>query len=122
MAESVSSEPVERMIMAGTELRLGELRLPDEVAQSVAHITPVLSLFFAYPFISGFAGVTTPLAFVFGAVVLAMATATLRKSPKYLASADGYLPYVSRNASRHAGESALERPESPGALSHRPAL
>jgi amino acid transporter len=54
-------------------------------------------------FISSLAGVNTPLAFLFGCIILLMTAVTLGQLAKYLPSAGGYFTYVSRTINPEAG-------------------
>lgn len=64
--------------------------------QCVTHIAPAIAAFFYTAFVVGLAGVTAPLAYLFGFLLVLMLGNTLVQLSKHLPSAGGYYTYVSR--------------------------
>src|SRR5262249_51615139 len=71
--------------------------------QAITHIAPAIAALFFTQFIVSLAGVTAPLAYVVGVVVVLMLGNTLVQFSKHLPSAGGYYTYVSRALSPRAG-------------------
>src|SRR5438445_394462 len=71
--------------------------------QAITHIAPAIAALFFTQFIVSLAGVTAPLAYLIGVVVVLMLGSTLVQFSKHLPSAGGYYTYVSRALSPRAG-------------------
>ncbi len=71
--------------------------------QAITHIAPAIAALFFTQFIVSLAGITAPLAYVVGVVVVLMLGNTLVQFSKHLPSAGGYYTYVSRAMSPRAG-------------------
>src|SRR5438094_10430622 len=98
MAESTAGQmPVK------TDLRPETLGLVSVTMQAITHIAPAIAALFFTQFIVSLAGITAPLAYVIGVVVVLMLGNTLVQLSKHLPSAGGYYTYVSRAISPRAG-------------------
>ena len=86
-----------------TELKEGALGLLGATMQAITHIAPAIAALFFTQFIVSLAGITAPLAYVIGVVVVLMLGNTLVQLSKHLPSAGGYYTYVSRAISPRAG-------------------
>jgi amino acid transporter len=86
-----------------TELREGALGLTGATMQAITHIAPAIAAFFFTAVVVGFAGVTAPLAYLVGVVIVLMLGSTLVQLSKHLPSAGGYYTYVSRAIHPRAG-------------------
>ena len=86
-----------------TALRPNSLGLLGVTMQAITHIAPAIAALFFTQFIVSLAGVTAPLAYVVGVVVVLMLGNTLVQFSKHLPSAGGYYTYVSRALSPRAG-------------------
>jgi amino acid transporter len=86
-----------------TDLRENSLGLVGVTMQAITHIAPAIAALFFTQFIVSLAGITAPLAYVVGVVVVLMLGNTLVQFSKHLPSAGGYYTYVSRALSPRAG-------------------
>src|SRR5437763_4918471 len=86
-----------------TELKHGALGLVGATMQAITHIAPAIAALFFTQFIVSLAGITAPLAYVVGVLVVLMLGNTLVQFSKHLPSAGGYYTYVSRSLSPRAG-------------------
>ena len=86
-----------------TALRANTLGLVGVTMQAITHIAPAIAALFFTQFIVSLAGITAPLAYVVGVVVVLMLGNTLVQFAKHLPSAGGYYTYVSRAMSPRAG-------------------
>src|SRR5438445_11435970 len=86
-----------------TDLRPNSLGLVGATMQAITHIAPAIAALFFTQFIVSLAGITAPLAYVVGVVVVLMLGNTLVQFSKHLPSAGGYYTYVSRALSPRAG-------------------
>src|SRR6266849_10941957 len=77
--------------------------LTGATMQAITHIAPAIAALFFTQFIVSLAGITAPLAYVVGIVIVLMLGNTLVQFSKYLPSAGGYYTYVSRALSPRAG-------------------
>jgi amino acid transporter len=84
-------------------LRSGALSFPEVLMQGVSHIAPAVGIIFTLQFLTGLAGITAPLAFLFGFFVVLMQGISLTQLAKHLPSAGGYYYYVSRTVHPNAG-------------------
>src|SRR2546423_10086265 len=96
--EGASSGPV-----VHTDLKQGALGLVGATMQAITHIAPAIAALFFTQFIVTLAGITAPLAYLIGVVVVLMLGNTLVQFSKHLPSAGGYYTYVSRALSPRAG-------------------
>src|SRR6266487_5199372 len=101
--------PSDRVAVAGsgqvirTDLRQNSLGLVGVTMQAITHIAPAIAALFFTQFIVSLAGITAPLAYVVGILVVLMLGNTLIQFSKHLPSAGGYYTYVSRALSPRAG-------------------
>ena len=86
-----------------SDLRANSLGLVGVTMQAITHIAPAIAALFFTQFIVSLAGITAPLAYVVGVVVVLMLGNTLVQFAKHLPSAGGYYTYVSRALSPRAG-------------------
>jgi amino acid transporter len=86
-----------------TDLAQNSLGLLGATMQAITHIAPAIAALFFTQFIVSLAGITAPLAYVVGVVVVLMLGNTLVQFSKHLPSAGGYYTYVSRAMSPRAG-------------------
>jgi amino acid transporter len=86
-----------------TSLRQNSLGLLGVTMQAITHIAPAIAALFFTQFIVSLAGITAPLAYVVGVVIVLMLGNTLVQFSKHLPSAGGYYTYVSRAMSPRAG-------------------
>src|SRR5690348_17870047 len=86
-----------------TALRPNSLGLVGVTMQAITHIAPAIAALFFTQFIVSLAGITAPLAYVVGILVVLMLGNTLVQFSKHLPSAGGYYTYVSRSLSPRAG-------------------
>jgi amino acid transporter len=86
-----------------SELKQGALGLTGATMQAITHIAPAIAALFFTQFIVSLAGITAPLAYVVGVVVVLMLGNTLVQLSKHLPSAGGYYTYVSRALNPRAG-------------------
>src|SRR5439155_19513497 len=86
-----------------TDLRQNSLGLVGVTMQAITHIAPAIAALFFTQFIVSLAGITAPLAYVVGVIVVLMLGNTLVQLSKHLPSAGGYYTYVSRALSPRAG-------------------
>jgi len=96
--EGSASETVVR-----SDLRRNALGLVGATMQAITHIAPAIAALFFTQFIVSLAGITAPLAYVVGVVVVLMLGNTLVQFSRHLPSAGGYYTYVSRAMSPRAG-------------------
>jgi amino acid transporter len=103
VSETVPSPDPEAGGVVKTALRPNSLGLVGVTMQAITHIAPAIAALFFTQFIVSLAGVTAPLAYVVGVVVVLMLGNTLVQFSKHLPSAGGYYTYVSRALSPRAG-------------------
>lgn len=71
--------------------------------QAITHISPAIAAFFYTQFVISLAGVTAPLAYLIGFLLVLMLGNSLVQLSKHLPSAGGYYTYVSRAIHPRAG-------------------
>jgi amino acid transporter len=86
-----------------SDLQRNALGLVGATMQAITHIAPAIAALFFTQFIVSLAGITAPLAYVVGVVVVLMLGNTLVQFSRHLPSAGGYYTYVSRAMSPRAG-------------------
>jgi len=84
-------------------LSRGALGLTGVTMQAITHIAPAIAAFFFASVVVGFAGVTAPLAYLVGVVIVLMLGSSLVQLSKHLPSAGGYYTYISRAIHPRAG-------------------
>jgi len=86
-----------------TDLKADSLGLVSATMQAITHIAPAIAALFFTQFLVTLAGVTAPLAYLLGVVVVLMLGNTLIQFSRQLPSAGGYYTYVSRALGARAG-------------------
>lgn len=79
-----------------SELERNAIGLVGAVMQCITHIAPAIAAFFYTTVVVNYAGVTAPLAYFAGFLLVLMLGNTLVQLSKHLPSAGGYYTYVSR--------------------------
>ena len=95
--EPSTNTPVE------TGLRAGALGFPEVLMQGITHIAPAVGLVLTIQFVASVAGVTTPLAFLCGFLIVLTLGIALTQLARHLPSAGGYFTYVSHTVGPRAG-------------------
>src|SRR5205807_2135069 len=86
-----------------TELREGAVGLPGVLMQGVATIAPAFAILASYVFITTFAGVVTPWAYLLGGVLLAIQALSAAQLAKVFPSAGGWYTWIARALHPRAG-------------------
>ena len=86
-----------------TELDADAIGLLGATMQAITHIAPAIAGFLFTPFIVSLAGITAPLAYFVGFVIVLMLGSTLAQLAKHMPSAGGYYTYISRALHPRAG-------------------
>jgi amino acid transporter len=86
-----------------TDLEENAIGLLGATMQAITHISPAIAAFFFTQFVISLAGITAPLAYVAGFIVVLLLGNTLVQLSKHLPSAGGYYTYVSRAIHPRAG-------------------
>ena len=86
-----------------TDLESDAIGLLGATMQAITHIAPAIAGFFFTAFIVGLAGITAPLAYFIGFLVVLMLGSTLAQLAKHMPSAGGYYTYISRAIHPRAG-------------------
>src|SRR2546422_1828964 len=86
-----------------TDLKSNTLGLVAVTMQAITHIAPAIAALFFTQFLVTLSGVTAPLAYFFGVVIVLMLGNTLIQFSRQLPSAGGYYTYVSRALGARAG-------------------
>jgi amino acid transporter len=86
-----------------TDLEADAIGLLGATMQAITHIAPAIAGFFFTAAIVGFTGVTAPLAYLVGFLIVLMLGSTLAQLSKHMPSAGGYYTYVSRAIHPRAG-------------------
>src|SRR5260370_9307420 len=97
MAESSSASRIQ------TDLKPETVGLVSVTMQSLTHIAPAIAALFFTQFLVPLSGLTAPLAYLLGVVVVLMLGNTLIQFSRQLPSAGGYYTYVSRSLGARAG-------------------
>jgi amino acid transporter len=79
-----------------TDLEKDAIGLLGATMQAITHIAPAIAGFFFTAFIVSLAGVTAPLAYFIGFLIVLMLGTTLAQLAKHMPSAGGYYTYISR--------------------------
>ena len=79
-----------------TDLEENAIGLLGATMQCITHISPAIAAFFYTAFVVGLAGLTAPLAYFAGFVLVLLLGNTLVQFSKHLPSAGSYYTYVSR--------------------------
>src|SRR5271165_5997238 len=94
-----SGEP----LLEGTDLQRDAIGLVGVTMQAITHIAPAIAALFFTQFVVSLAGITAPLAYLLGVIVVLMLGSTLVQLSKRMPSAGGYYTYVSRALHPRAG-------------------
>ncbi len=86
-----------------TDLEAGAIGLLGATMQAITHIAPAIAGFFFTAFIVSLAGITAPLAYFIGFLIVLMLGSTLAQLAKHMPSAGGYYTYISRAVHPRAG-------------------
>jgi amino acid transporter len=86
-----------------TDLEEDAIGLLGATMQAITHIAPAIAGFFFTGFIVSLAGITAPLAYFIGFLIVLMLGSTLAQLAKHMPSAGGYYTYVSRTVHPRAG-------------------
>jgi amino acid transporter len=86
-----------------TDLKAGTLGLVSVTMQAITHIAPAIAALFFTQFLVTLSGVTAPLAYFIGVLVVLMLGNTLIQFSRQLPSAGGYYTYVSRSLGSRLG-------------------
>jgi len=79
-----------------TDLEADAIGLLGSTMQAITHIAPAIAGFFFTAFIVSLAGITAPLSYFIGFLIVLMLGSTLAQLAKQMPSAGGYYTYVSR--------------------------
>jgi amino acid transporter len=86
-----------------SDLDRNAIGLTGAVMQNITHIAPAIAAFFYTTVVVGYAGVTAPLAYFLGFLLVLMLGNSLIQLSQHLPSAGGYYTYVSRAIHPRAG-------------------
>jgi len=86
-----------------TTLQRDQIGLLGATMQAITHISPAIAALFFTQFVISLAGITAPLAYVAGFIIVLLLGSTLVQLSKHLPSAGGYYTYVSRAVNPRAG-------------------
>lgn len=97
------SQPVPGGAPLTTTLQRDQIGLLGATMQAITHISPAIAALFFTQFVISLAGITAPLAYVAGFIIVLLLGSTLVQLSKHLPSAGGYYTYVSRAVNPRAG-------------------
>src|SRR3989442_6714504 len=86
-----------------TDLKADSLGLVSATMQAITHIAPAIAALFFTQFLVTLSGVTAPVAYLLGVLIVLMLGNTLIQFSRQLPSAGGYYTYVSRGLGSRAG-------------------
>jgi amino acid transporter len=86
-----------------TELRENAVGLPGMLMQGIATIGPSFAILASFVFIVGYAGISTPWAFLFGGVLLGLQALSAAQLAKVFPSAGGWYTWIARALHPRAG-------------------
>jgi amino acid transporter len=86
-----------------TELRENAVGLPGMLMQGIATIAPSFAILASFVFITGYAGVVTPWAYLFGGALLALQALNAAQLAKVFPSAGGWYTWIARTFHPRAG-------------------
>jgi amino acid transporter len=90
-------------VIEGTDLQRNAIGVVGATMQAITHIAPAIAALFFTQFVVSLAGITAPLAYLLGVIVVLMLGSTLVQLSKHMPSAGGYYTYVSRALHARAG-------------------
>jgi amino acid transporter len=107
MSDTVSPDAMRpssgELVLEGTDLRRDAIGLVGATMQCITHIAPAIAALFFTQFVVSLAGITAPLAYLLGVIVVLMLGSTLVQLSKHMPSAGGYYTYVSRALNPRVG-------------------
>ncbi len=83
-------------VIEATDLQRNAIGLVGATMQAITHIAPAIAALFFTQFVVSLAGITAPLAYTLGVIVVLMLGSTLVQLSKHMPSAGGYYTYVSK--------------------------
>ena len=86
-----------------TELRENAVGLPGVLMQGIATIGPSFAILASFVFIAGYAGLSTPWAFLFGGILLGLQALSVAQLAKVFPSAGGWYTWIARALHPRAG-------------------
>ena len=86
-----------------TELKQGAIGLVGALMQAITGMGPIFAALFFTQEVVGIAGVTAPLAYLLGVIVVVMLGSTLVQFTKHMPSAGSYYTFVSRGLNGRLG-------------------
>src|SRR5690242_18584495 len=86
-----------------TGLRENAVGLPGMLMQGIATIAPAFAILASFVFITGFAGIVTPWAYLFGGALLALQALNAAQLAKVFPSAGGWYTWIARALHPRAG-------------------
>src|SRR6185369_9954831 len=86
-----------------TELRENAVGLPGILMQGIATIGPAFAILATFAFITTFAGIVTPWAYLFGGVLLGLQAVSAAQLAKVFPSAGGWYTWIARALHPRAG-------------------
>lgn len=86
-----------------TELKQGAIGLVGSLMQAITGMGPIFAALFFTQEVVGIAGVTAPLAYLIGVIVVVMLGSTLVQFTKHMPSAGSYYTFVSRGLNARLG-------------------
>src|ERR1700722_252876 len=95
--------PLQSSGQSGTRLRASAIGLGGATMQAVATIAPAIAGLFFTQYVVSLTGVTAPLAYVLGVLIVLMLGSTLVQLSKHMSSAGGYYTFVSRAINSRVG-------------------
>ena len=90
-------------VIEATDLQRNAIGLVGATMQAITHIAPAIAALFFTQFVVSLAGITAPLAYTLGVIVVLMLGSTLVQLSKHMPSAGGYYTYVSKALHARAG-------------------
>src|ERR1700740_447757 len=88
MSDTMRPSSPERAV-EGTNLQRGAIGLLGATMQNIPHIAPAIAALFFTQFVVSLAGITAPLAYLLGVIVVLMLGSTLVQLSKHMPSAGG---------------------------------
>jgi amino acid transporter len=96
LSEETAVQSNTTMPTVETDLQRDAIGLLGATMQAITHIAPAIAGFFFTGFIVSLAGITAPLAYFIGFLLVLMLGSTLAQLSKHMPSAGGYYTYISR--------------------------
>jgi amino acid transporter len=96
LSEETAVQSKAAMPTVETDLERDAIGLLGATMQAITHIAPAIAGFFFTGFIVSLAGITAPLAYFIGFLLVLMLGTTLAQLSRHMPSAGGYYTYISR--------------------------